>query len=180
MMNDPTKSRQAVSFAKSVLLPQEEMLEVSRSKKQLTIAVPRECGKHENRVSLAPHAVELLVNNGHSVLVQTDAGASANFLDLEYSNAGGTIVENAKELYNADIVIKVAPPTAEEISWMKGNQILISSLLIGTQEPSYITALQEKKITAIAYEYLRDREGRNCPVTESMSEISGRDRKSVV
>jgi alanine dehydrogenase len=172
-MNDTSKQRQAVSFAKSVLLPQEEMLEVSRAKRQLTIAVPRECDKHENRVALAPHAVELLVNHGHTVLVQNDAGMSANFLDLEYAEAGGTLVEESKELFMADIIIKVAPPTLEEISWMKGNQILISSLLIGTQEPCYITALQEKKITAIAYEYLRDPENKNCPITESMSEISG-------
>ena len=172
-MNDTSKTRQAVTFAKSVLLPQEEMLEVSRTQKKLRIAVLKEIDCHENRVSLAPHAVELLVNNGHTVMIQNLAGASANFLDIEYSEAGGTFVENSSELYQADIIIKVAPPTLEEISWMRGNQILISSLLIGSQDPTYITALQEKKITAIAYEYLKDKENRIFPVTESMSEISG-------
>ncbi|HPW65466.1 MAG TPA: alanine dehydrogenase [Salinivirgaceae bacterium] len=172
-MKDSSKSRKNITFSQNALLPKEEMLEVIREKKQLTIGVPLECENLENRVALAPHAVELLVSNGHTVYIQSTAGDSANFTDIEYSEAGGSITEDVKDIYNSDIVIKVAPPTQEEISLMRGSQILISSLLIGTQEPEYIKALIEKKITAIAFEYLRDKENKFCPVTESMSEISG-------
>ena len=172
-MNDSSNARQALNFAKSVLLPKEEMLEVSPSHRSLTIAVLKEIDPDENRVAMAPHAVELLVNNGHKVFVERNAGSTANFLDVDYSEAGGVFVEDAKELYQADIIIKVAPPTLQEISWMKGSQVLISSLLVGSQEPAYMVALQEKKITAIAFEYLRDSLNRYSPVTESMSEISG-------
>ena len=157
-MKGSSKPRKNITLSQNALLPKEEMLEVAREKKRLTIGVPLERENLENRVALAPHAVELLVGNGHTVYIQSTAGDSANFSDIEYSEAGGSITEDVKDIYNSDIVIKVAPPTQEEISLMKGSQILISSLLIGTQEPEYIKALIEKKITSIAFEYHRDRE----------------------
>lgn len=172
-MNEIAKPEKNISFAKSVLMPKEEMLELKLEKQRLTIGVPLEYNRYENRVALAPHAVELLVNHGHTVYIQKNAGETANFTDLEYSESGGIIKNAEQDIYKCDIIIKVAPPSLYEISLMKGNQILISSLLIGTQEPDYIKALAEKKITAVAYEYLRDKENRICPVTESMSEISG-------
>ncbi len=171
-MNEP-KVSPTVTFPKSTLLPQEERLEVSKDKKKLTISVIKEASLYESRVALAPHAVELLVSDGHTVWVEKDAGLEAHFSDLEYSEAGGEIVEDRQKLFSADILIKVAPPTMEEISWMTGNQTLFSSLMLTSCEHHYIAALQEKKITAIAYEYLRDKENRVYVITESMSQISG-------
>ncbi|HON18601.1 MAG TPA: alanine dehydrogenase [Salinivirgaceae bacterium] len=171
-MEEP-KTGQTLTFAKSGLMPQEEVLEVSKDKKKLTISVIKESLKHENRVALAPHAIELLASDGHIVWVEKEAGINAHFTDLEYSEAGGEIIEDRKQLFSADIIIKVAPPNLEEISWMRGNQTLISSLMLSSCEYEYITALQDKRITAVAFEFLKDNTNRVYPVTESMSEISG-------
>ena len=171
-MNDQTRTK-SVGFNENAMMPQAELLEIIEQKKQITIGIPCEYSKHEKRIPLAPHAVELLVNNGNIVYIHRGAGVSANFSDREYSEAGGIIIENSKEIFQADIVLKVAPPTIQEIEYMKGNQLLISSLSLGTQAHDYITALQEKKVTAIAYEYLRDKDNKTHPVLESMSEISG-------
>lgn len=162
-----------VSFEQNMLMPQEEKLEKKKKNTQLVIGVPREISDNENRVSLAPHAVELLVKHNHRVLVEKNAGAQANFPDIEYSDLGGEIVATAKEVFQADIIIKVSPLTEEEIQMLKGKQIIISSLQMSMQDGAYFTKLQKKKVTALAYEFIKDSTNRTFPVTESMSEISG-------
>lgn len=162
-----------VSFEKNMLMPQEEKLERKKKNSSLVIGVPREISNNENRVALAPHAVELLVQHNHRVLIEKNAGAQANFPDHEYSELGGKIVDSAQEVYQADIIIKVAPLTSEEIQLLKGNQVIISSLQMGIQDVSYFTKLQKKKITALAYEFIKDSADNTFPITESMSEISG-------
>ncbi|MFO7862633.1 MAG: alanine dehydrogenase [Salinivirgaceae bacterium] len=172
-MNEEKSFSNKVSFEKNVLMPQEEMLEQKKSNNKLSIAVPKECSANENRVSLAPHAVEMLVNHGHTVLIERNAGLSANFPDHEYSEMGGKIISDRGEIFQADIIIKVAPLTKEEISQLKGKQVVISSLQMSTQDADYFKLLQRKKITALAYEFIKDEESKVFPVTESMSEISG-------
>jgi alanine dehydrogenase len=158
---------------KASLMPQEEMLEIRNKKKNLRIAVARESANDENRVALAPHAVELLVCNGHDVIVEKDAGKEANFNDMMYSEVGGLIVEDKAEIYKCDIIVKVAPLNDKEIELLRGNQVIISSFQIATQTPDYIQKLIQKRVTALGYEYLMDHRMQVFPVVQSMMEISG-------
>jgi alanine dehydrogenase len=159
-------------LGKTGMMPQEEMLEVGRKKQQVSIGIPKECQKHESRVSLTPEAVELLVNNGHRVIIQRDAGHEASYTDQDYSEMGGQMVDNVSEVYQADIILKVAPLTLEEIEMLRGNQVIISSLHIPSQNEEYIRKLMAKKMTAIAFEGIMDKY--ECyPVVRSMSEIAG-------
>jgi alanine dehydrogenase len=160
------------AFGKGGLLPQEEMLEVGKKQKRLIIGIPREDDATESRVSLTPEAVELLVNRGHEVIIETNAGKAANYSDSDYSERGGFIISERRTVFQADIILKVAPPTLEEIEFMKGQQLVISSLLWMNQTEEFIKALMAKKITAIAAENIKDEY--DCyPVVRSMSAIAG-------
>lgn len=166
------KSSSGLSFSKSSLLPQEEMLEIGKKQKKLIIGIPRESRNDEYRVPLTPEAVGLLVDNGHDVIIETNAGNEASYVDTDYSEYGGFIVDNKKEVFRSDIVLKVAPLSLEEIELLKGNQVIISSLHITKQSEAFIRKIMQKKVTAIAFENLKDKF--DCyPVVRSMSEIAG-------
>jgi len=154
------------------LMPKEEMLEIQRQKSSLTIGIPREITHQERRVGLVPEAVNLLVQNGHNVLVETNAGSGSRFHDHEYSEAGGQIVFSDKEIYQSDIILKVAPPTDEEIELMKEKQVILSALHLSNREAGYFKGLIRKKITAIAHENIQDQFG-SFPVRRTISEIVG-------
>lgn len=154
------------------LMPQEEMLEVSKTNKQLFIGIPKECTLQENRVALVPSAVARLVHNGHQVVVETDAGKGAHYQDKDFSEAGAKIAYSTKEVYEADIIIKVDPPSLEEIEYMKPGQCLISALQLSVHPENYLKQLLKKKVTAIAVDFVRDRDG-GYPFVRSMSEIAG-------
>lgn len=162
-----------LSLTKGALMPQEEMLEVARKKGSLNIGIPREITFQENRVPLVPDDVALLVNQGHSVLVETGAGKNANFQDNDYSEAGAQIVYTPEELYkNAEIILKVAPPSPQEIELMQPKQTLLSTLQLPAQPENFLKKLIDKKITALAFEWIKDEEG-VFPVIRSMGEIAG-------
>lgn len=154
------------------LLPQEEMLEVARKKSGLFIGVPKETSYQERRVALVPEAVSLLVANGHHIKVETKAGINANFTDKDYSEAGAEIVYDTKEIFQCNIIFKVSPPIEEEVEMMKTGQTLISALQITMQPKRILQKLMEKKVTAIAWDYIRDKEG-HFPVVRAMGEIAG-------
>ena len=156
----------------SVLLPQEEMLEVGTRKNSLYIGIPKEISFQETRVALVPDAVSVLVNNGHRVVVETNAGKASNFSDTDYSEAGAEIARSAEEVYKADIILKVAPPSPKEIEMMKPKQILLSTLQLSMQSDTFVKALMNKRITAIAYGWIQDKEG-IYPVIRAMGEIAG-------
>lgn len=156
----------------SVLMPQEAMLEVSKNTSSLQIGIPKESSFQEKRVSLVPAAVALLVNNGHEVTVETGAGANSNYQDKDYSEAGASIAYSPEQVYQSDIVLKVAPPTFEEIEMMKPRQKLISALQLTVQQKNFFNHLISKKITGLAFDYIKDRSG-IYPVVRSMSEIAG-------
>ena len=82
---------------------------------------------------MVPEAVALLVSNGHKVYVESNLGLSSSFTDQEYSEAGAKICLNVKEVYEADIILKVEPPSLEELDYFKHNQCLISALQLKTQ-----------------------------------------------
>ena len=154
------------------LLPKEETLELKSDKLNLFIGLPKENTFQENRIAIVPEAVQLLVNHGHRVLVESGYGDNANFSDHEFSEAGAEIVRDTKKVYQADIIMKVEPPTLKEVDMMKGRQTLISALQITTQNKEYIDKLLSKKITALAFEYIQDESG-VIPLIRSMSEIAG-------
>ena len=154
------------------LLPQEEMLAVKRKKGALFIGIPKETSFQERRVALVPEAVSLLVANGHRVRVESKAGEGANFSDAEYSEAGAEMVSETKEVYACDIIFKVAPPSETEIELMTGNQTLISALQLAIQPKAILELLASKKITCIAWDYIRDEEG-VFSVVRTMGEIAG-------
>jgi alanine dehydrogenase len=155
-----------------MLMPQEALMAVKKRKNSLYIGIPREITFQENRIALTPLSVGLLVNNGHEVVIESAAGNAAKFPDQDYSEEGGRIAYDTKDVYQADIIIKVAPPTLEEIAMMKTGQTLISALQVTSMKEEYIKALIAKKITAIAFENLRD-EGGILTIVRSMSEIVG-------
>jgi alanine dehydrogenase len=155
-----------------ILLPQESVLEVSKMRQDLFIGIPKEITYQEHRIPLVPSAVGLLVSNGHRVLIETGAGVSANFTDSDYSEAGAQIAYTAEDVYKADLILKVAPPSVKELEYFKDKQTLMSILQIGMQAEGYVQKLSNKKITALAYEYLKD-ETQVYPVIQAMSEIVG-------
>ena len=154
------------------LMPKEEMLEVPRKKGALFIGIPKETSFQEKRVALVPEAVGLLVANGHRVRIEAKAGEGANFTDNEYSEAGAEICLDRHEIYKCDIICKVAPPSEDEVNMMSGNQTFISALQIATQPKEILQKLIEKKITAIAWDYIRDEEG-VFSIVRTMGEIAG-------
>ena len=160
------------SLGSGDLLPQEEKLEVKKQAKTLFIGVPKEITLQESRIAIVPDAVQLLVSHGHEVLIESTAGEGANFPDSKFSEAGARIVYDTKEIYQADIILKVEPPTLEEIEMMKGRQTLISALQITTRSKTFIEKLAAKRINCLAYEFIKDDCG-TMPLIRSMSEIAG-------
>ncbi|MDB4173851.1 alanine dehydrogenase [Bacteroidia bacterium] len=155
------------------LQPQEKLLSLKNKKDSLTIGVPKETIFQEHRVPLSPMAVQLLVQQGHEIIIESRSGDKANFSDLEYSNAGATVTSSVNEVYKSELIIKIAPPTEDEIDLMQQNQVLISALQLVRTKSVIVKKLLSKNITAIGFEFLRDDEG-SLPVIRSMSEIAGR------
>jgi len=170
MITDPEILKQLMQ--QGSLLPKEEMLEIARKKGSLFIGIPKEISFQERRVSLVPETVAVLVANGHRVKVETKGGEGANFTDNDYSEAGAEICHDVKEIFSCDIIFKVAPPSEEEVGMMTGNQTLISALQISVQPKIMLQKLMEKKITAIAWDYIRDESG-VFPVVRTLGEIAG-------
>lgn len=154
------------------LQPQEQLLEVSKHSQRLQIGIPRETSYQENRVALTPDAVAVLVNNGHEVVVESQAGKNSYFDDRLYSEAGAKIAYDRKECFQTDIVLKVAPPSSEEIAMFGHKQTLFSALQLSVQPRDTLKKLMEKKISAIAWDYVQDEE-EIYPVVRAMGEIAG-------
>lgn len=170
MITDPNILKQLIK--EGSLMPQEEMLEIQRKKGQLHIGIPRETSFQERRVALVPEAVSLLTSNGHRVMVESKSGENANFSDNDYSEAGAEICYDTAEIFKCDIIFKVAPPSDQEVEMMTGNQTLISALQLSVQPKVILQKLMQKKITAVAWDYIQDEAG-VYPVVRSMGEIAG-------
>jgi len=170
MITDPETLKQLMK--EGSLTPKEETLEIERKKGQLFIGIPKETSFQENRVALAPEAISLLVANGHHIKIETNAGIHARFSDNDYSEAGAEICHDRKAIFSCDIILKVAPPSESELELMPGNQTLISALQISVQPKKTLAKLIEKKITAIAWDYIQDEQG-IFPVVRTMGEIAG-------
>ncbi|WP_375238682.1 alanine dehydrogenase [Aurantibacter sp.] len=159
-------------FSKADLLPQEEMLEVTTHKSELFIGIPKETAFQEKRVCLTPDAVSALVNNGHRVLIESGAGLGSKYSDKNYSEAGAEITQDTKKVYNCPMLLKVEPPTLEELELIKPQTVLISALQLKTQTKEYFEILAKKRITAMAFEFIKDQDNAY-PAVRALSEIAG-------
>lgn len=168
----PYMSKPLSPFTKQQLLPQEETLEIFKQKGNLFIGIPKETAFQEKRVCLTPDAVSALVSNGHRVLMETGAGEGAKFSDKNYSEAGAEITNDTAKVYGCPIVLKVEPPTLDQIQLINPQSILISALQLKTQNKKYFETLANKRITALAFEFIRDEDG-SYPAVRSLSEIAG-------
>jgi alanine dehydrogenase len=154
------------------LLPQEETLEIAKKQQSLKIGLPKETSFKENRIGLVPDTVAYLKALGHNIVIETDAGSNAFFQDKDYSEAGAEIAYNREEIYKSDIVLKISPPTEEEIELCRPGQTIISAIQLTNRYETIIRKLMNKRVNAIAFNYIRDEAG-VYPVVRSMSEIAG-------
>ncbi len=151
---------------------QPETLQMQPRVGRLFIGIPAESTMQERRVAIVPSSVATLVANGFRVVVETGAGQKSNFTDHNYSEAGAEIAHSRPQVFAADVLIKVAPPTLDEIDLMRPNQVLISPLQLTTISAEYLQRLQKRRIIALAMEYIQDESG-TFPIVRIMSEIAG-------
>jgi alanine dehydrogenase len=159
-------------FSKEELLPQAEMLEIKKQKGELLIGLPKETHFEEKRVCLTPDAVAALSAQGHRIVLETGAGEGSNYSDQEYSDAGAKISYDVKEAFACNIILKVEPPSLEEIELINPQSVLISALQLKTQKKIFFETLAKKRITAVAFDYIKDEHG-VYPIVKSLSEIAG-------
>lgn len=159
-------------FSAAQLMPQEEKLEIARHKSELFIGVPKETSYQERRICLTPDAVNSLTYHGHRVMIESGAGESSSYSDKEYADAGAEITQDTKKVFGCPMILKVEPATMSEIEMINFNTIIISALQIKTRKKEYFEALTKKKITALAFEYIKDEDG-SYPAVKSLSEIAG-------
>jgi len=172
MSGDGKKFSFSDFFAEGQYQTQTEVLAVDSQNKSITIGIPKEESKDENRIALVPNSIRTLIGYGHKVKVESNAGVRSNYTDHDYSEAGAIIVQSKESLYKSDIIVKVSPPSLEEIELFQPDQVLISPILLPEMTEEYLLALKRKRVIAIAMEYLKSEEG-SFPLVRIMSEIAG-------
>src|SRR6202008_4395034 len=140
-------------------VPMEETLQIAPKRKQLFIGIPKETSFQENRIALTPEGVSVLVNDGHDVAVEHNAGDGSFYFDKDYSEAGARIVYDKAEVYKATIIIKAAPISDEEAGLLQANQVVISPIHLPLLKANILEQLVAKKIIAIAFESIKDDAG---------------------
>ena len=130
-------------------------------------------------MALVPEAVALLVARGHQVLVESGAGEQAHYQDSDYSESGARIVYDRRQVFQTGMVIKVEPPTLEEVGLMGMGQTLISALQWTVQSEGVLEALAKKKTTAIAWDFLQNANG-IFPLVRAMGELPATPRCSLL
>ncbi len=164
MINDSQKS---TSF-----FVRELLLKAEKQKVSTVIGIPKENQEVERRLALTPEAVSLLVSSGYRVLFEAGAGYMINYSDSYYAESGAEIVETAKEVFQADLILKILPPTLEEVQMMRLRSTVFSFLYLHRLSTPLLELMSEKKINALAYELIYDETGVS-PFFTSISEIEG-------
>ena len=154
------------------LFPEECLLREIASQARLSIGIPKENVDVETRLALTPEGVAIVTEEGHSVYVQRGAGEPMSYSDLQYSEAGAFLVDDASEVFGADMVLKIAPPTIGELNLMQDRSTIFSMLQLTNLSSDCIKLIMKKKMNAIAYELIKD-EQKAFPVVSSVSEIEG-------
>ncbi|GAA0818701.1 alanine dehydrogenase [Colwellia asteriadis] len=139
----------------------------------MIIGVPKEIKNHEYRVGMVPASVRELVNHGHSVIVETNAGSGIGFTDTDYIEAGASILATASDVFaQAEMIVKVKEPQAVERAMLREGQILFTYLHLAPDLPQTQDLVKSKSI-CIAYETVTDANG-GLPLLAPMSEVAGR------
>lgn len=172
MSDSPKKIPIPKSLTEGHYETQTEMLQVQPRHQSMYIGIPKEVILQETRVALVPSSVRALLAHGHRVIVEKDAGLKANYADIHYSETGAEIAYSKEEVYKADVILKAAPPTVEEIELMRPNQILISPLQMPIITSEYLQRLKHKRVISLAMEYILGDDG-TYPVVRTMSELAG-------
>ena len=154
------------------LFPEECLLREIARQPRLSIGLPRENALVETRLALTPEGVAIVTEEGHSVYVQRGAGEPMSYSDLQYSEAGAYLVDDEAEVFGADLVLKIAPPTLAELNLMHDRSTLFSMLQLSNLSAECIRLMMKKKMNAIAYELIQD-EQKAFPVVNSIAEIEG-------
>ncbi|MDR1742444.1 MAG: alanine dehydrogenase [Dysgonamonadaceae bacterium] len=164
MMYEPLKS--ASFFVRELLL------KVEKTNVSLLIGLPKETMPFEKRLALTPEAVSLLVDAGHRVVVEREAGLNINYSDRYYSESGAMIVDTPEEVFQADIIVKIGTPSYTEVQMMKPRATVFSFLQLNLFSKQTLELMAEKRISAIAYELMYDSTGVS-PFVTAISEIEG-------
>ena len=164
MMYEPLKSTQ--------FIVRELLLSVDKQSISLVIGIPRENQKIEKRLAITPETTALLVEAGYRVIVEADAGLTINYSDRYYADSGAQIVGSKAEVFQADIILKILPPTLEEILLMKPRSSVFSFLQLHLISSSTLELMAEKRINALAYELIYD-DNQVSPFVTAISEIEG-------
>lgn len=154
------------------LFPEECLLREIVSDANLMIGIPKEDEHNETRLPLTPEGVAIVTEEGHRVYVERGAGNSMSYSDMQYSEAGAILVDEKSEIFNADIVMKIAPPTTKELKMMKNGASVFSTLQLSNLSVESIKLMMKKRLNTIAYELIKD-EQKAFPVMSSISEIEG-------
>ncbi|RPI20773.1 MAG: alanine dehydrogenase, partial [Chloroflexota bacterium] len=140
----------------------------------MNIGIPRERRPFEFRVGMTPIGVQILCQQGHTCFIEHDAGLGAGFSDQDYMEAGGKVVYSPHEVFGrADLLLKVARPNYEELDWLRPETTVAGLLHLASARHDKLDLLQEKGITAIAYEHIQLPDG-TVPVRRPLSQIGGR------
>lgn len=166
------KKKEHIPEKSNFFLPREEMLEILRKGKKLTIGIPSDFSKAEYRIPLTPEAVELLISYGHEICIETNAGRASSYSDEAYRNAGAMVVDRKEEVFQCDLILRISPFDQDEIDMLRGNQALFSNMQLNVHCNESIRKLMNKKVTTVAYEYMEN-ENNSLPVVRLMSQISG-------
>ncbi len=171
-MKTREETKESMSVSKTMLMPKEEMLEVKNRGRKIKIGIPSDLSKVEYRVPLTPQAVDLLISYGHEIYIEKGAGKMASYSDEEYRAAGAVIVDEKEEVFQCDIVLRVAPFDSDETELLRGNQVILSNMQIQAHSKDSIQRLMQKKVTTIAFENIENEQGFS-PIVHQMSQIAG-------
>ena len=171
-MPDSIKYGVADILSQEALQPMEERLAIENKPRSLFIGIPKEIRTDEHRVALTPSAVRSITSRGHRVMVEHNAGLRSRFSDHEYSEAGAEISHSHEEVLKSKVLVKVSPPTLEETPFLVPNQVLMSPLQLPMISREYVEQILEKRVTAVAMEYMKDQDG-SFPIVRILSEMAG-------
>ncbi len=159
-------------FKTTSFVVREFLQKVNKTHSSLIIGVPKENTNFEKRLALTPEAVALLVDAGHKVILESGAGKSINYSDSYYADSGAIIVNSRVEVFEASLIIKISPPTLQEVKLMHPRTTVLSFLQQPLLSSVVLEAMSIKRINALAYDLVYDIEGTS-PFVTAISEIEG-------
>jgi alanine dehydrogenase len=153
-------------------VPLDMLKELPNSHWPMSIGIPKENLKTEKRLVFTPEAVEMIVDAGHEVVFEKDAGWGVHYSDAAYVKSGAKIADDRKQVLTCDLIFKITPPSLDEVQWMKRKSTVFSMLQMPDISLDLIKAMANKQVNAIAYELITP-DGLNFPVRNTISEIEG-------